>query len=332
MYSRLRPLLFNLDPERAHWLTLRLLQLVGTLPPLAEIVRLKFHISAAKPTDLFGLHFRNHLGLAAGYDKDGLAWRGLACLGFGHVEIGSVTPKPQPGNSRPRVFRLVEDKALINRMGFPSRGAQFVASRLRGPKPENLIVGVNLGINKDTPLGRAAEDYKSLMAMFSPLADYLVVNISSPNTSGLRRLQFRDHLQTLLTEIKPLQTQPLLVKLSPDLSTKELEQAVTVILDQKIDGVIATNTTIQRPGLKSRYAIEKGGLSGSPLSEISRQTIKRIHAWSEGKLPIIASGGIMSREDARAAMDAGASLVQVYSGLIYSGPGLVREILAKSRP
>lgn len=326
MYSRVRPWLFRIDPERAHAATLRALQLVGSLPPAAWLVHKLYASPLGSPVQLFGLQFLNHLGLAAGYDKDGLAWCGLAALGFGHIEIGTVTPRPQTGNPRPRVFRLVEDQALINRLGFPSRGAEFVARRLQG-RPRDLVLGVNLGINKDTPIERAAEDYKSLMRTFSPLADYLTINISSPNTPGLRQLQGAQALDALLRELAPLREKPLLVKLSPDLDDSQLEQALDVIMQNKVDGIIATNTTLARPSLHSSNSAQAGGLSGAPLAVRSRQVVGHIYTTTQGKLPIIAAGGIMSREDAEAAINAGASLVQIFTGLIYRGPGLVKEIL-----
>lgn len=327
MYTRLRPWLFRLDPERAHAATLSLLQLVGALPPLAVLIRRMFAVPAAAPVELFGLQFPNRLGLAAGYDKDGLAWRGIACLGFGHIEIGAITPRPQPGNPRPRLFRLEEDEALINRMGFPGRGATFVARRLRGKRPHGLILGANLGINKDTHLERAADDYTQLMEQFSPLVDYLVINVSSPNTPGLLNLQGKDYLEKLLASLLLNKRIPLLVKLSPDLSEEELGQALDVILRHHVDGVIATNTMLGRPGLRSARASESGGLSGAPLAARSWDMVARIHSLTGGRLPIIAAGGIMRAADAKAALDAGASLVQVFTGLIYRGPALIPEIL-----
>ncbi|HLD94028.1 MAG TPA: quinone-dependent dihydroorotate dehydrogenase [Anaerolineales bacterium] len=327
MYSRLRPWLFRVDPERAHAATIRLLQLIGAFPPIAAIVRRAFSAQKAESVEVFGLGFANHLGLAAGYDKDGSAWRGLACLGFGHIEIGTITPQPQSGNPKPRLFRLPEDQALVNRMGFPSRGAEFVLKRLHGMKPTQLILGVNLGINKTTPLEKAADDYRYLIDKFNPIADYLVINVSSPNTPGLRQLQGAISLDNLLKELAPLRKRPLLVKLSPDLNEQELDQALAVIIDNKIDGVIATNTTLSRPFLQSRHASESGGLSGAPLAALSRKSVDHIYARTQGKLPIIAAGGIMSPQDADAAINAGASLVQVFTGLIYRGPGLIKEIL-----
>jgi dihydroorotate dehydrogenase len=327
MYKTLRPLLFRADPERAHAATLRLLQLVGSLPPLAFLIRKFYAVLDSEPVELFGHRFPNHLGLAAGYDKDGLAWRGLACLGFGHIEIGTVTPRPQPGNPKPRLFRLMEDDALINRMGFPSRGADFVAKQLWGQRPKNLVIGVNLGINKDTPLEKAVNDYKQLITTFDPLADYLAINVSSPNTPGLRQLQGPNVLQELLSELRPMTKRPLLVKLAPDMEADQLDQALDVIVANGIDGVIATNTTLSRPKIKSVRAEEAGGLSGSLLGKLSRKNIGHIYTHTNGKLPIVATGGIMNRQDADAALNAGASLVQIFTGLVYQGPGLVKEIL-----
>ncbi|MEX2143030.1 MAG: quinone-dependent dihydroorotate dehydrogenase [Anaerolineales bacterium] len=330
MYARLRPWLFHLDPERAHAATLRVLQLVGSLPPLTAVVRKIYATTIASPVELFGMKFSNRIGLAAGYDKDGLAWRGLACLGFGHIEVGTITPLPQPGNPRPRVFRLVGDQALINRLGFPSRGAAFLERRLRGRRPQGLVLGVNLGINKETPIETAVDDYKILMQTFSKLADYLTINVSSPNTPGLRHLQQAGMLSDLLGELNRSKTVPLLVKLSPDLTDTQLDEALDVLLQHGVDGVIATNTTTSRPPLVSYAAKETGGLSGTPLTTLSRRFVERIFAHTQGKMPIIAAGGILSRQDADAAIQAGASLVQVFTGLVYRGPGLVKELLTST--
>lgn len=336
MYPAFRPLLFRLDPERAHGLTLGLLRLVGVIPPLCGLLRFVFRVPQ-HPVDLFGLHFSNPVGLAAGYDKDGLAWKGLASLGFGHLEIGTVTRLPQKGNPRPRLFRLVEDQGLINRMGFPGRGAEFVRRRLTKGRRGNLVLGVNLGKNKDTPLENSAHDYLELMRTFAPLADYLAINVSSPNTVGLRRLQGRQELDHLLSELfkeslsldlKMGRHVPLLVKLAPDLTAEELEDALEVLLHYGVDGVIATNTTLSRSGLASTLGSETGGLSGSPLHTRSLEMVTAIYKLTGGKLPIIGVGGIDSPERARAMLDAGASLVQVYTGLIYQGPGLVKKIVS----
>lgn len=334
MYARLRPLIFRSDPERAHALVLKLMRLVGAAPPLSALLRAWF-AAPGRPVRVFGLDFPNPVGLAAGYDKDGLAWRGLACMGFGHIEVGTVTLQAQPGNPRPRLFRLPEDHALINRMGFPGAGAAQIAPRLRGERPPGLVLGVNLGKNKDTSLEDAAGDYLALMDIFTPLADYLAINVSSPNTVGLRRLQARQALDGLLRQLgeRRLELQasqgkrtPLLVKLAPDLSPVELDDALEVLSRTRMDGVIVANTTLSRDGLASPLAGETGGLSGAPLESRSTQMVRQIYERSGGRLPIVAVGGVMGPESAREKLDAGASLVQVYTGLVYAGPGLVRQI------
>ncbi len=339
IYPFFRRLLFQLDPEQAHRLTLDLMRLAGKLPFLQYWLRAMF-AAPSQPVQAFGLTFSNPVGLAAGYDKDGLGWQGLACLGFGHIEIGTVTPLPQPGNPRPRLFRLVEDGGLINRLGFPSQGAQFVTQRLRGRRPPGLTLGINLGKNKDTPLGEAVKDYLQLFDLFAPLADYLAVNVSSPNTEGLRSLQAGLALHGLLSplvdakraflsrwnESQP-KALPLLVKLSPDLDESQLDEALDVLLEVRVDGVIASNTTIDHRSTASPLAGETGGLSGLPLRERTLQVIRYIHARTQGSLPIIGVGGVDSPESARQMLEAGASLVQVYTGLVYQGPGLVSQIL-----
>ncbi len=359
MYSALRPYLFRLEPERAHELTLRALRLAGNNSLARKILELIYKVPS-KPVEAFGLKFKNPVGLAAGYDKDGVAIRGLAALGFGHVEIGTVTPRPQTGNPSPRVFRLIEDEAVVNRMGFPSKGSEFVQHKLNpslraglferiyGIEPGNkkkritsihiggAILGINLGKNKDTPNEQAALDYVSLVDVFSRYADYLTVNISSPNTAGLRQLQERDALESLLkhihdqrvlSEAQHEKKLPILVKLAPDLSEAELDAAIEVILRAKMDGVIVTNTTLSRDGLRSNLKGEAGGLSGSPLRGRSEavlyQTVKRVN----GQIPVVSVGGIMNPDDAKKRLDMGATLIQIYTGLIYRGPALVKEIL-----
>ena len=334
MYSLVRPLLFKLDPETAHQLTLHLIRL-GGFQPLSSILR-RIYAAPDRPVQAFGLQFRNPVGLAAGYDKDGLGWRGLATLGFGHIEVGTVTPLPQPGNSKPRVFRLVEDGAVINRMGFPGMGGDYVEGRIRNRRRGGVIVGVNMGKNKDTPIENAAGDYVSLLRQFTTLADYLVVNVSSPNTAGLRSLQERDLLEGLLgalaNERKEIAaargvSTPILVKLAPDLSEEELDDVLEGILRTGMDGVIATNTTLGRNGLRSQHAAETGGLSGEPLRLRSEAVLRSVVKKLDGRLPVISVGGIMSPEHARARLDAGATLVQVYTGLVYAGPALVSQIV-----
>ena len=359
MYRLLRPLLFRFDPETAHGLTLRLVGMAGRVSPTRWFLKTMFEVPD-KPAEVFGLRFKNPVGLAAGYDKDGIAMQGLAALGFGHIEIGTVTPLPQAGNPKPRVFRLVEDEAVINRMGFPGKGMEAArrelerylkgkrgnASRREHPGPatpgeerlhrNDIVVGVNLGKNKDTPVEDAVGDYQVLLRTFLPLADYLAINISSPNTVGLRRLQGREMLEELLGALareRKLMMEvgepgkPMLVKLAPDLSEEELEDALGVIVDQGMDGVIATNTTLGREGLRSKFQGESGGLSGTPLRGRSEEVLRQVVKKLDGRLPVISAGGIMTPEDAKRRLEMGAALVQVYTGLIYAGPGLVKEIV-----
>jgi dihydroorotate dehydrogenase len=335
MYNLLRPLLFRLNPERAHALTLQALSLAGNFPLSRKTLELMYS-APSKPVEVFGLTFKNPVGLAAGYDKDGVAIRGLSALGFGHVEVGTVTPKPQPGNPSPRVFRLVEDDAVINRMGFPSRGMDFLKQQLDRGSNWNTVLGVNLGKNKETPNEEAVLDYLALLKTFARQADYLTINVSSPNTVGLRSLQGREALEGLLTQLhqQRLHEQqtyqkriPILVKLAPDLSEAELDDALEAIVNTHMDGVIVTNTTLGRDGLKSKHRGETGGLSGSPLTvkseAVLRQTIKRVN----GQISVVSAGGIMNPDDAKRRLEIGAALVQVYTGLVYRGPGLVQEIV-----
>ena len=360
MYKYFRPLLFRLDPETAHQLTLRLMRICG-IEPIHSILQV-IYSAPSKPVDAFGLTFKNPIGLAAGYDKDAAAIKGLSAFGFGHVEVGTVTPQPQPGNPRPRVFRLLEDEAVINRMGFPSRGSEFVQKRLdpsrrdgvferfiglfqrsrkrvlRTNKNGEMILGINLGKNKDTPNEEAVLDYLELLQCFALYADYLAINISSPNTVGLRQLQGGAALEGLLTQLhaqrqfeeKKLEKRlPLLVKLSPDLSEDEIEDAVAVILDSHMDGIIVTNTTLARDGLVSELRGESGGLSGSPLRLRSEAVLRQVVKRANGKIPIVSVGGIMNPEDAKCRLELGATLIQIYTGLIYQGPGLVKKILVE---
>ena len=361
MYNFLRPLLFRLEPENAHQFTLQAIRFAGKFP-LSYRLLLQLYKAPERPVQVFGLSFKNPVGLAAGYDKDAVAIRGLAALGFGHVEVGTVTPLPQPGNPRPRVFRLPEDEAVINRMGFPGKGSAHVAHTLRGRqrriglfrsvlgtasknqskdkpnRPNQVVLGVNIGRNKSTPNEEAVLDYLSLLQIFAQLADYLAINISSPNTAGLRQLQGQAALEGLLTQLdiqrrmeeKTLEKRlPLLVKLAPDLSEQELEEAVEVILSTHMDGIIATNTTLARPGLVSECRGEAGGLSGSPLRARSEAVLSHLVKRVDGKIPIVSVGGIMNPEDARRRFDLGAALIQLYTGLVYQGPGLVKKILVE---
>ncbi len=339
-YRRLRPLFFLLPPETAHHLGLSLLSRVGRSPWLQRAVRGRFP-RIEDPVQLLGLTFPNRVGLAAGYDKDAVAWRGLAALGFGHLELGTVTPEAQPGNPRPRVFRLGPDRGLINRLGFPSRGEQALArtleaSRGRGeestPRP---IIGLNLGKQKETPLEAAADDYCRLIRGLAGYGDYLAINISSPNTPQLRELQTPQFLASLIRALiderdrqaaslqRPL---PLLVKIAPDLEAASLDGMVDTLLTAGVDGLIATNTTVARSGLVSPRASESGGVSGKPLADLSHRVLEQLVARVDGACPIISVGGIFDGPTARARLDAGADLVQLYTGLIYCGPRLIAEV------
>ena len=333
-YALAKSILFALEPERAHRLSVRAMAAVGAFAPFYELLR-QIYASPRDPVRAFGLNFANRVGVAAGYDKDAQAYRGLSSLGFGHVEVGTVTPRPQQGNPTPRTFRLTQDEAVINRLGFPSDGAQVVARRLEGPRPDGLILGVNIGKQKETPLEEALLDYQPLVGLFASLCDYIVVNVSSPNTPGLRKLQTRDYLEALLRGVNHSRMRqvevlgrpvPLLVKFSPDLSNAQLEEAVGVTMDCGLDGIIATNTTVSREGLTSAHASETGGLSGRPLTARALEVVELIARLSDGRLPIVAVGGIMNGDDAKARIDAGATLVQIYTGMIYRGPRLGKEI------
>jgi dihydroorotate dehydrogenase len=358
MYPFFRSLLFRLNPETAHHLTLQMIRFAGEVPLSRWLLTLLYK-APARPVQAFGLTFNNPIGLAAGYDKNAQAIRGLATLGFGHLEVGTVTPQPQPGNPLPRVFRLPEDEAVINRMGFPSLGSEYVQKRLNPAlrpsmtekilprtrknttqtvKKGNVILGINLGKNKDTPNEEAVLDYLELLQCFSPYADYLAINISSPNTVGLRQLQGQTALESLLTQLhtqrqfeaKNLDRHlPLLVKLAPDLSDNELAEAVDVILGTHMDGIIVTNTTLARDGLRSVHRGETGGLSGSPLRLKSESILSMVAKQVDGRIPIVSVGGIMNPQDAQRRLELGAALIQVYTGLIYQGPGLIKRILSE---
>lgn len=314
------PLLRLLPPETAHRLALRALALgLVRRPRRPDDGRLR--------QSLFGLDFVHPVGLAAGFDKDGAVITELLGLGFAFVEIGSVTPRPQPGNPRPRLFRLAADRAVINRMGFNSAGMETVAARLA--RPRTGIVGVNLGVNRDS--ADAVADYVAGARALGPAADYVVVNVSSPNTPGLRALQGRDPLARLLDAVRAaLGTRPLLLKVAPDLTDQDKRDIVDVALAAGIDGIIATNTTIIRPsGLRGRHAAEAGGLSGRPLMAPSTAVLADLYALSAGRLPLIGVGGIADGDDAYAKIRAGASLVQLYSALVFDGPGLIGAMVRR---
>lgn len=340
MYKKLIfPLLSQLDAESTHEHTLSLLAWAQNSAVGRTGLRLMAGPLPQLPVTVFGLRFPNILGMAAGFDKDVRVTTGLALLGFGHVEVGTLTPRSQAGNPRPRIFRLQADEALINRMGFPNGGVKSAVSRLAQLKQRNFILGVSLGKQKETPLADAAGDYITVMQAVYPYADYLVVNISSPNTPGLRDLQGGDYLGHLLTVLQQENGQlarthgvgerPLLVKIAPDLAWSELDEILRAIRDNNISGIIATNTTISRDGLTDEQRIEQGGLSGRPLASRSTEIIAYIQQQTNGNLPIIGVGGVQTAADVQAKLDAGASLVQLYTGLIYEGPRLAGRILRK---
>ncbi|PKO15922.1 MAG: dihydroorotate dehydrogenase (quinone) [Chloroflexi bacterium HGW-Chloroflexi-10] len=340
LYPVIKPLLFQLQPEQAHGATVAALRLAGCSRLTCWCLQRCFAPRVVpRPVHAFGLTFPNAIGLAAGYDKNAEVVPGLAGLGFGHIEVGTVTPLAQPGNPQPRLFRLVEDRAVINRMGFNNPGGALVAENLVRMKRGRVVIGVNIGKNKLTPNERAAEDYVTLVRQMAPLADYLVINVSSPNTPGLRALQSETVLREILIaavaerndRAHDLQKMlPILVKLSPDMPAEGLAGALQAAVDGKVDGVIVTNTTLAREGITSRYQEESGGLSGAPLRERSLAVLKEAVTILNGELPVVASGGVMTAEDARARLDAGAVLVQLYTGLVFLGPGLVRECVERT--
>jgi dihydroorotate dehydrogenase len=333
MYSLLRPLLFTLDPETAHHVTLDALQAahrLGLLPLVAAQ-------PAADPRTVMGLTFRNPVGLAAGLDKNGAYIDALAALGFGFIEVGTVTPRPQPGNPKPRLFRLPPAQAIINRMGFNNLGVDALLENVKRSRYQGIL-GINIGKNFDTPIERAADDYLIGLRKVYPHASYVAINISSPNTKNLRQLQGGDELDALLSQLKAEQEKlaeqhgkyvPLALKIAPDLESEQIQQIATLLMRHRIDGVIATNTTLSREGVGHLpQHSEAGGLSGAPVRDKSTAVIRQLAAALQGALPIIGVGGILSGADAVEKMQAGAALVQVYSGLIYRGTELVAECAA----
>lgn len=314
------PLVRNIDAETAHRLTLKLLRHAPLPPACAD--------DALLATTLFGKRLPNPVGLAAGFDKNAEVPDAMLRLGFGFVEIGGVTPKPQPGNPRPRVFRLAEDRAVINRMGFNNDGLEAAARRLEARKGRPGVVGANLGANKDS--ADRPGDYAISYERLAPLVDFAVVNVSSPNTPGLRNLQGREELTALLARIQPLHDRlktPLLVKIAPDLAEEDIRDVAHLAINFRLDGIVATNTTIARPAtLESANYKETGGLSGQPLFEHSTAVLKQLYGFVGGKVPLIGVGGVSSGAQAYAKIRAGASAVQLYSALVYEGPGLVGRI------
>ena len=330
MYTLIRPLLFRLNPEVSHDLTLELLEATERLRVLPQFAK----SVADQEVKVMGLTFPNPVGLAAGLDKNGDCFNALGRLGFGFVEIGTITPKPQPGNPKPRMFRLEEHDAIINRMGFNNKGVDYLVERVKRRRYQGVL-GINIGKNKSTPEEDALSDYEIAMAAVYPYADYITVNISSPNTPGLRNLQFGENLKTLLAGLKTKQAElekehgvykPIALKIAPDMDEAEIKAVSETILAMEIDGVIATNTTVDRSQIKGHlHEQEAGGLSGAPVSDASTDVIRQLRSHCPN-LPIIGVGGIMQGSDAIAKINAGADLVQLYSGLIYRGPSLISEV------
>ncbi len=340
LYRGLRTILFWFNPEDVHYVTLYIFRSVRRVPVLGALVKRMIGVSnITKPIQALGLTFKNQVGLAAGFDKDARFIPEFAELGFGFIEVGTVTPLAQSGNPKPRLFRLPKDQAIINRMGFNNAGADEMAKRLQ-KKPAGIIVGVNIGKNKVTPNEEALHDYEMCFTTLYDGADYFVINVSSPNTPGLRALQDKEPLRKLLEHILSLRVKevqagkiqkPVLLKIAPDLSQPELDDVIDLVLETKIDGIVATNTTISRADLITETqeieGIGAGGLSGKPLFNRATDVVRYISEKSGGKIFIIGVGGIFSALDAKAKFAAGASLVQLYSGFIYQGPGLIRDIL-----
>lgn len=325
LYSILRPVLFTLPAEPAHTAVTNLLKRTQHTPAI-EFVRKRYRIDDPRlALDLFGQRFSNPIGVAAGFDKNGEFPNALSALGFGHVEIGGVTADPQAGNPKPRMFRLPEDEAIVNRMGFNNDGADRVGARLETIGSFDVPLGVNIGKSKATPSDGAPQDYRYTYRRLAEYGDFFVVNVSSPNTPGLRELQGESHLREILDSLQAVGASPLLVKLSPDLSKKAIEGAIGVVEDLELDGIIATNTTTKRPTtLREKHRTEGGGLSGRPLESRSTDVIRFIAERTD--VPIVGVGGVFTAEDAYRKIRAGASLVQLYTGLVYRGPAIAREI------
>ncbi|MNJ98335.1 Dihydroorotate dehydrogenase [compost metagenome] len=337
MYQLIKPIFFQFDPEKVHYFVVKRLKWFHDHFPLGKtILRSSFDVNIkGLEREVFGIKFKNPVGLAAGFDKNGEYIEALSNLGFGFIEVGTVTPLPQPGNDKPRMFRLEEDSALINRMGFNNKGVDTLAERLRllRSKDSDIVVGGNIGKNKNTPNEDAVSDYIKCFDRLFDVVDYFVVNVSSPNTPGLRELQEKQPLMNLLNTLQQRNkkndiSRPILLKIAPDLTNEQLDDIVEIVMQTGIAGVIATNTTIDRSGLKSpeKISTEAGGLSGKPLTVRSTEVIKYLSDKSNKAFPIIGVGGIHSPKDAQDKLDAGASLVQLYTGFIYEGPGIVKRI------
>ncbi|WP_454975348.1 quinone-dependent dihydroorotate dehydrogenase [Capnocytophaga bilenii] len=331
MYKTIiRPLLFSLDPEKAHHFTFSYLKFIHKIPFVPALIRAIYKVEhPSLHREVFGLHFKNPVGLAAGLDKDAKLYQELSNLGFGFIEIGTITPKPQPGNPPKRLFRLIDDQGIINRMGFNNEGVEAAVKRLK--KNKNVLIGGNIGKNKITPNDQAVNDYLICFEQLFDYVDYFVVNVSSPNTPNLRTLQEKEPLQQLLSTLQHKNQQhpkpkPILLKIAPDLTDEQLLDIIEIVQNTHIAGVIATNTTIGRQGLHSPAQNETGGLSGKPLRQRATEVIRFLSEKSNKAFPIIGVGGIFSEEDAIEKLNAGASLVQLYTGFIYEGAGLVKRI------
>lgn len=342
MYQILKFFLFQLDAEKAHHLTLNLLKTITKIPFVKSILKFLYQKKDKKlERNIFGLQFKNPVGLAAGLDKNASCIDGLAALGFGFVEVGTTTPLAQDGNDKPRLFRLIKDQAIINRMGFNNDGAEKIKSNIlasQAYKNKNIIIGGNIGKNKNTPNEKANEDYIKCFNTLYDVVDYFVVNISSPNTPNLRDLQDKEPLKNLLLEVQKInqtkaKPKPLLLKIAPDLTSSQLDDIIEVVTETKLDGIIATNTTISRNNLTtSANVVEQignGGLSGKPITQQSTEVIKYIAQKTNQQIPIIAVGGVMTAQDAIDKLNAGAALVQIYTGFVYNGPSLIKEINQK---
>lgn len=329
--SVIRKILFLFDPEKVHHFTFSILKLIFKIPLKGKIIKKIFTVKSEKlERNLFGLTFKNPIGLAAGFDKNAVLFDEFSNFGFGFVEIGTVTPKPQPGNPKKRLFRLVEDKAIINRMGFNNDGVQVIVERLK-KRSSNIIIGGNIGKNKVTPNENAVDDYLICFNELFDWVDYFVVNVSSPNTPNLRDLQDKEPLTNLLNTLQEenkskTKSKPILLKIAPDLTDDQLLDIIEIVKTTKIAGVVATNTTISRENLLSNNKNETGGLSGKPVSKRSTEVIRFLSEKSNKAFPIIGVGGIYSAKDAQDKLDAGADLIQLYSGFIYEGPSLVKKI------
>ena len=337
MYRALiRPVLFLFSPETIHHLLMGTLRVLFMIPGMHRLVSSRYHINdPVLERDFLGMHFRNPVGLAAGFDKNAAFYRELYAFGFSFIEVGTVTPVGQPGNSRPRSFRIPADRGLINRMGFNNEGAAAAADKLGRRRPKGLILGGNIGKNTQTPNEQAVNDYEAVFRAIYLGVDYFVVNVSCPNITDLHKLQDQEALEAILGRLLLVREEmtpwkPVLLKISPDLNQNQLDETIGIVSRLKLDGIVATNTTITREGLRTPHerisAIGKGGMSGAPITKRSLEVVRYIHQKTDGKLPIIAVGGIMGVKDALAMLDAGASLIQVYTGFIYEGPGLVRRI------